>query len=286
MKGKTILLPAGTTLEGRMDRTISSSNSRQGQRFNIVLASPMLWGGSDVAIAAGSQIVGEVVEAIPAGKQKKVKGMPKPIGMLRVQITALITPDGASYPMVGSLAGERVVQNRRGKPNPNLGGGIGYVGSQANFDAVAPQGRAGGNGRTPQVVLRPDLAKNPLYGTDLGGAAGEPHIRSLVMRKQDLVIAGGSPVTVQLNAPLKLNLNSMAQTDSTYEAAAQHAYHTGERRFAQESEPPVEEGSSPAAPGGLPFLQPKQVGFPIPQQPAGDANGQPARQPSNNSSEF
>jgi len=281
-----MLLPVGTTLEGRMDTTISSANSREGQRFMVVLSAPVLVGGSDVAIPAGSQIIGEVVEAIPASKFKKKKGYAKPVGKLRIQLTGLRTPDGASYPLIGSLTGENIIANHRNERNANLGGGIGYVGSQANFDAVNPTSRQSGNGRSPQVVTKTELSKNALYGKDQGRQAlGSPQIRSLVLRKQDLVINSGSPVTVQLDAPFKMHFGNMAQSDAAYEAAAQHAYNTGGRRFNPDSEP-TQEG--PSFSGGsnsnLPFLQPKQIESPIPQTPGAVSTPPPARQ--SNSSDF
>ncbi len=71
LEGKTILLPIGTTLEGRMDSTISSGHSKEGDRFTIGMSTPVLANGSDVIIPAGSQIMGEVVEAIASGKIKR-----------------------------------------------------------------------------------------------------------------------------------------------------------------------------------------------------------------------
>src|SRR3954464_7296936 len=48
--GKTIVLPIGSTFEGRIDQTISSEHSHAGTRFNIVVDSPVLVNGTDVVI--------------------------------------------------------------------------------------------------------------------------------------------------------------------------------------------------------------------------------------------
>src|SRR5271166_1084048 len=73
LQGKTVFLPTGTTFEGRIEQTISSSKSHQGERFSIVIASPILGNGSDVIIPQGSKVLGEVVEAIPHDQVKHPK---------------------------------------------------------------------------------------------------------------------------------------------------------------------------------------------------------------------
>ncbi len=64
--GKTFVVPAGTTFEGRIQSTIGSSVSKQGTPFIITIPSPVLANGSDVLIPAGSEVLGEVVQAVPA----------------------------------------------------------------------------------------------------------------------------------------------------------------------------------------------------------------------------
>ncbi len=64
--GKTFVIPAGTTFEGRIETTISSTGSKQGTPFTISISSPLLSNGSDVLIPAGATVLGEVVQAIPA----------------------------------------------------------------------------------------------------------------------------------------------------------------------------------------------------------------------------
>ena len=224
MHGKTVLIPVGTTFEGRIDSTIGSSVSQTGERFTITMASPVLANGVDVIIPAGSQIQGEVVEAIPAKSFPHQKGMPKPTGKLRVQLTGLKTPDGLSYPMVASLTGETIIMGRKVMANPGLGGGVGYMGTAAGFEAVAP-GMAdryrGRGGRGPTVVSPQQLMRDPLYGAMAGinpmmrTGMGQPTIRALVKRECDLYIDAGSPLSVKLDAPFKIG---MAQTGTAGEA--------------------------------------------------------------------
>lgn len=142
--GKMVVLPIGTTFEGRMESTIGSSISNPGQKFEIMMASPVLGNGVEVLIPSGAKVLGEVVEAIPSSRLPRQKGYPKPTGKLRVQLAGLRMPDGVTYPMVASITGESFVRAGgrramgRGKENENLGGGVAYVGSNASFEAVAP----------------------------------------------------------------------------------------------------------------------------------------------------
>lgn len=214
MAGKTIILPIGTTFEGRMSRDISSAQSHAGLAFAIIMSSPVLANGTDVVIPAGSEIIGEVVEAIPSKNFPRKKRMPPPRGKLRIQLNQLRTPDGTSYPLVANLAGEVEDKGgRRGLQN-QLGSGVAYVGTAASFEAVAPGsnrygGRAGQNGRGPEYVKKREFLAHEIYGTggDSRFQGGEDaRIRSLVIRKGDYWIDEGSPLTVRTGAPLKLGI--------------------------------------------------------------------------------
>jgi len=207
--GKVIVIPAGTTLEGRLKSTIGSSVSKQGERFAIEMTSPALANGADVLIPAGSEICGEVVEAIPSNRVPHRK-KEKPTGKLRIQINALRMPDGNIFPLVASLVGEKIPGSRA--RNPNIGGGIAYSGSANSFAAVAP-GRTYGNIRRgrfrgPHLVTKQELMQDPIYGRDPNSErdADQFDIRSLILKKRDLYIYEGSPLTVHLDGPLKMGI--------------------------------------------------------------------------------
>lgn len=204
--GKTIVIPIGTTFEGRLSKTVSSAKSHPGQGFEVIMSSPVLANGSDVVIPAGSAIIGEVVEAVPSSSLPRKKKEPPPRGKLRVQLNGLRFPNGVNYPMVATLAGE--VGGRSGGQRTPLGTGVAYMGSAASFEAVGPGmsklGRNGGGGkRGPELVSKREMLRNEIYG--LGEQEQQDTlIRSLVLRKHDYWIDGGSPLTVRLGAPLKL----------------------------------------------------------------------------------
>jgi len=213
--GKTVLIPVGTVLEGRIDNSIGSLISHQGERFTVTMSSPVLANGVDVIIPSGSQILGEVVEAIPSRALPHEKGTPKPCGKLRVQISGLKTPNGMTYPMVASIAGESSFIGSRVIPgSAPTAGGVGWMGSAAGFEAVAPgmQNRTF-PGMPPRVVRREEMLNDALYGKDFSAAPmqGTPLIRSLVKRNNELCIDSGSPITVRLDAPFKIGFNPAGQ---------------------------------------------------------------------------
>jgi len=204
--GKVMIIPAGTVFEGRIDTTIGSKVSRQGDKFTITLSTPVLANGTTVIIPAGSQVLAEVVEAIPASHLQHKKGMPKPKGKLRVELQSLRLPEGITYPFVASLVGENILQGTTKVENPNLGGGVGYVGTATSFEAVRPRPLAGYPGLGPQVLSKQEFLRDPIYGQNVNSnwSLGSPSIRSLVERNRELYIDKGSPLSVKLEAPFKI----------------------------------------------------------------------------------
>jgi hypothetical protein len=214
--GKTILVPIGTTWEGRMSTTISSARSHPGTAFDIIMSSPVILNGTEVVVPAGSAIVGEVVEAVPASSVPKTYMQDKRTvrGKLRIQISGLRTPDGVMHPLVASVAGE--VDHSGGNDTdwkPPLGTSIGYVGSSSSFEAVninrARPSRNDSQDHRPNVVTKRDLLADPLLGAGEDGyRLDRMTIRSLVLNKRDYYIYSGSPLSVRLQAPFKISIGS------------------------------------------------------------------------------
>ena len=226
LAGKTVIIPAGTTFEGRIDITIGSSISRQGTSFIISLSSPVLANGTDVLIPAGAEVLGEVVQAVAASNVPHKK-KEKPPGQLRVQITALRMPDGMTFPMVANLVGEEDVPNMYGgaggygRSKVHLGSSVGYVGTQQGFQAAQP-GRNGNGYRSNNaspVVTKNELLSDPIMGrdSDMDGEA-KMAIRSLVKKKRDLYIYAGSPLTVRLEAPFRMGIGSSSAQESALDS--------------------------------------------------------------------
>lgn len=246
--GKTVVIPTGIHFEGRLDHTIGSSVSKPGERFEVEVSSPVLANGTDVLIPAGSVVLGEVVECIPSSRLPHQKGFPKPTGKLRVQLSGLRTPDGLTYPMVASLAGETMARGggRRGgssmeRANNQLGRGVAYVGSATSFEAVAPgvaQRMRTRPGQAPKVVTPQDIMRDPIYGNAQSKEThqGMSHIRSLVKKNSNLYIVQGSPLSIRVDAPFKMGIAAAAAGASTLDAPMddqERIDRNGGRRFAK-----------------------------------------------------
>jgi len=279
LQGKVIVIPIGTTFEGRIDNTIGSAVSRQGERFVISMSSPLLANGTEVLIPAGSEIIGEVVEAIPSHKVPRQKNQVKQIGKLRVELTALKTPDGLTFPLVASIVADKSKMGQMAQQHP-LGTGVAYVGSNSAFEAVAP-----GNpryirqqpGQAPKVLSPGDIMRDPILGRDQSYANNSfqqgAMIRSLVRKKNDLFIYSGSPISMRIDAPFKISLGSSQGAAATLNAPllSPETPPAGGRRFNKDTygKPPTPtaaddqndaQAAPPSAKGGN---QPKQPNQPV-----------------------
>jgi hypothetical protein len=253
--GQNIVIPPGTTIEGRLQSTIGSSASRQGQSFAIEITSPLLANGSDVLIPAGAEILGEVAEAIPAHDVPHLKGQ-KPLGKLRVQITTLKMPSGMTYPLVASIVGEK--PKRGTSTNPELGGGVAYQGSQNSFESVSAQRMYGAQRKRngpPHVVTRNELMSDPIYGKgNVVQSRGQDYfqIRSMVIRKRDLYIYQGSPISLRLDAAFKFGVETNQSNPTLINPpSAPSAGLDGYRhRFSREPAPQENEAPPASGPSG------------------------------------
>ncbi len=118
-------------------------------------------------------------------------------------------------------------------------------------------------------MSRSDMTRNTMYGRDTNQRQqGSGRIRSLTVKGHELTLANGSPVTVRLEAPLKVAVSSSSSAAVPY-ASAQERAGRGGRRFSQDEESAP--ASGPFTPGTLPFLQKNNTPF-VP-------NGTPQQQP-------
>lgn len=272
--GKTVMIPAGTTFEGRIDQTIGSNKSHAGQKFCVTMASPALGNGQDVIIPAGSQFLGEVVEALSSGHQPHQKGYYKPVGKLRVQITGLRIPDGSTFPVVASFV-------KDAKQSNDLGTGVAYVGTQSSFNQLYPRGGGPGSRMTGGLVSKEQMLKNALYGdpdrakNNQGGEKNQ--IRSLMKKGNEVFIENGSPMSIRLDTPLRLSLAPVAQTANPFQQGNdfQAPVENGGRRFSHDpaTQQVIAPKDAPPQQTALPvdntpsFLTPVGGAQPVPAKP-------------------
>jgi type IV secretory pathway VirB10-like protein len=139
-----VSVPAGTVMEVEFLEDLSSQSSRAGDIFRARISSSVTTEG-DVAIPAGSEVVGVVTEAVPL---RKIGGRAK----LALKFTDLVLPSGATVPLQASL----VEQGR----------------SETGRDAATIGGAAAGGAILGRVLNKGDRSKGGLIGAVIGAAAG------------------------------------------------------------------------------------------------------------------
>src|SRR4029434_8693966 len=129
----------------------------------------------------------------------------------RVNMNGLKMPDGMTYPIICSMTGETLVMGSRSMANPNLGGGVGYMGTATGFEAIGPNAADAmrRSGRGPRVMNAKQFMRDPIYGSQAmrGSGSANPSIRALVKRHNELYIDEGASITLKLDAPLSIGVN-------------------------------------------------------------------------------
>ena len=137
-------IEAGTVFAVEFLETLSSASSRPGETFRARVTGDLRQDGR-VVIPAGSEVVGEVTEAVPL---RKVGGRAK----LAVRFTDLVLPSGSSVPIEASFVGQ-------GK-------------SETGRDAATIGGAAAGGAVLGRVLNKGDRSKGAVIGAILGAVIG------------------------------------------------------------------------------------------------------------------
>ena len=101
----TVDLPAGTTFNVELSKGLSSATSRAGETFRARITGNVTRDG-EVAIPAGSEVVGEVTQAVPL---KQIGGQ----ASLGIRFTDLVLPAGETIPIKASLLREGKNESKR-----------------------------------------------------------------------------------------------------------------------------------------------------------------------------
>jgi hypothetical protein len=283
--GKTVVLPIGTTFEGRIQSTIGSRQSRSGESFSVEVSAPILANGTEVLIPSGSEVIGEVAEAISSSSQPHDKNTFAPLGILRVQITTLKMPDGQTYPLIASFAADGQRAGRGGDLTARKSS-VAYVGTQAGFDAVNPalQRNQRQNQGKLQVLGKSQIMSDPILGDQQGNQSNSyGQVRSLVRRGRELIIMRGSSITIRLDGPLKIALGVSNAQNSVESAPADEAAPSSKsKHFAKSRPAPAPEQSPPQVQGQAQGQDQSGNMMADPAQSSGNpqpaTNGQPQRQ--------
>lgn len=165
---------AGTVVAAEFLATLSSESSRVGDTFRARLTGDVRQGGR-VVIPAGSEVVGEVTEAVPL---RKVGGRAK----LAVRFTDLVLPHGVSVPIDASFVGQ-------GK-------------SETSRDAATIGGAAAGGAVLGRVINKKDRSRGAVIGAILGAAIGT----AIASRTngEEVNIFEGSVLDLRFDAPVEI----------------------------------------------------------------------------------
>ena len=164
-----ITVPPGTTLEVRLDQTLSSKQSRGGDEFQATLASPVTF-NDRVVIPRGARVTGRVVEAQASGHLKTPAA-------LAITLTELEV-NGDAYDISTSTYSRRARSHK--KRNAAWIGGSAAGG--ALLGALVGGGKAAASGA--------------------GGGAGGGTAAAYATGKHDIVLASESLLRFRLEAPV------------------------------------------------------------------------------------
>jgi hypothetical protein len=174
----TVTLSAGTQLDVEFTRALASNTSAPGDTFRVRVAHDVMDEG-EVVIPRGSEILGEVTEAVPL---RKVGGQAK----LALRFTDLVLPSGATVPIDASF-----VQQGR---------------NQTGKDAATIGGAAAGGAILGRILNKGNRSRGAVIGAIIGAAAGT----AIASRNpgEEVVIPTGSVVGLRLDESVDVRVQN------------------------------------------------------------------------------
>jgi len=171
-----VTVESGTVLPVELLETLSSESSRPGETFRARVDHDIRQDGR-VVIPAGSEVVGEVTEAVPL---RKVGGQAK----LAVRFTDLVLPSGSSVPIRASFVGQG--RNETGR------------------DAATIGGSAAGGAVLGRVLGKGNRTKGAVIGAIIGAVVGT----AVASRTpgEEVTLSRGSVVDIKLDGPVEVRV--------------------------------------------------------------------------------
>jgi type IV secretory pathway VirB10-like protein len=171
-------VPAGTRLEVELTRSLASNTSSPGDAFRARVSEDVVQDGL-VVIPRGSEILGEVTEAVPL---KRVGGQAR----LALKLTDLVLPSGRTVPVQASFLQEGRNETRR--------------------DAATIGGVTAGGAILGRILNKGDRSRGSIIGALIGAAAG-----TAIASKtpgEEVVIPEGSAVTLRLDDAVQVRVRA------------------------------------------------------------------------------
>ena len=187
LRGRVVVAPAGARFQAAVVSTLSSEINQIGDVVTASVSSPLIV-GSDVVIPAGSQIIGQVVNVIPAARFMAGAG-----GQLEIRFTSIQTPDGQRYPLSASVDTTQFkLQAETG--GSRLAKGVGKTAVGAGLGAAL--------GTAVGAIAGGMPGRGAWSGAAIGGGLGA--VGALAGKGSQLVIKGGTQVPILLDQQLQV----------------------------------------------------------------------------------
>ena len=181
---------------------ISSMNARIGDPVTVTLGYDLAMGGS-IVIPGGSQIQGEVVSSIPAGRAGRY-------GQLQLRFHRAMLPDGRVIPLSARL----ITQDGSGI----IRGGVGSSSQMGNIAkntlGGAAIGAATGTAFGALVGGKNKWNEGLMWGSILGAAGGMG--RSAIQRGEEAELQPGTQLQIMLDQPLTSTSGGGGQMQNNY----------------------------------------------------------------------
>lgn len=173
-RSEPVTVETGTVFSVELLERLSSEDSRPGETFRARVTGDVRQDGR-VVIPAGSEVVGEVTEAVPL---RKVGGRAK----LAIRFSDLVLPSGTSVPIDASFAGQG--RNETGR------------------DAATIGGAAAGGAVLGRVLNKGDRSRGAVIGAIIGAVVGT----AVASRTpgEEVTFDDGAVVDLRLDAPVEI----------------------------------------------------------------------------------
>ncbi|OGI18724.1 MAG: hypothetical protein A3B68_03530 [Candidatus Melainabacteria bacterium RIFCSPHIGHO2_02_FULL_34_12] len=187
LKGRVVVAPAGSRFDATLVTTLSSGINRIGDIVNATVSSPLIV-GSDVVIPGGSQVIGQVVNVIPAKRFRAGSG-----GVIEIRFTSIQTPDGQRYPLSASVdTSQFKLQAETG--GSRLAKGVGKAAIGAGVGAALGTAIGAIAGGMP--------GRGAWSGAAIGGGTGA--LTALASKGAEFVLNSGERIPVVLDQSLQV----------------------------------------------------------------------------------
>ena len=187
LRGRVVVAPAGSRFDATIVTTLSSGINRVGDIVSATVSTPLAI-GSDVIIPAGSQLRGQVVNAIPAKRFRAGSG-----GVLEIRFTALQTPDGQLYPLSAQVDTTQFkLQAETGGSRLAMGVGKAAVGA----------GLGAALGTAIGAIAGGMPGRGAWSGAAIGGGLGA--LNAVASKGAELILESGTQIPVLLDQALQI----------------------------------------------------------------------------------